>query len=294
MSNENESGQVRFLRENNKRTPIVSRLLATILIFAIIGFGAMWFLTNNNLVTANAEIERQRKELENYRVSLEKIRTDYVEAVSELSSIRSDLISTQQKLALTEDSLTSIEYDLELTRYDLESTVSDLEEVTEELELYKATWGSLVSSGVQPNYMSFNRGEFLNNDEAIDVTWQELKDFLRRDSTDRNPYVQGEYMCGDFARDVHNNAEEQRIRAAWVAIELEGRPSHALNAFITTDQGLVFIDCTGLKEGEVGPSNLDKTVKVKIGERYIPESLFRTSGWIWLSMGRILDVKVYW
>jgi hypothetical protein len=52
-------------------------------------------------------------------------------------------------------------------------------------------------------------------------------------------------MCGSFAETLHNNAEQEGIRAAWVAIDFEDGETHALNAFDTTDEGIVFVDCTG-------------------------------------------------
>jgi len=53
-------------------------------------------------------------------------------------------------------------------------------------------------------------------------------------------------VCGDFAETLHNKAEAAGIRTAFVHIELDDEDTgHALNAFHTTDKGLVFIDCTG-------------------------------------------------
>lgn len=44
---------------------------------------------------------------------------------------------------------------------------------------------------------------------------------------------------------MHNNAEAAGIRAGWVSLTFEGtNDGHALNAFETTDKGLVYIDCT--------------------------------------------------
>ena len=105
-------------------------------------------------------------------------------------------------------------------------------------------------------------------------------------------------MCGEFARDVHNNAEEAGIGAGWVAVLLEhddGSISyHALNVFKTIDSGLIFIDCTGILAGEQGPSTCDKIVEVKLNIKYEPRFLFPRSRWQWESMGIIRDVEVYW
>lgn len=91
--------------------------------------------------------------------------------------------------------------------------------------------------------------ELINNPNAADPTYAELVEFIVRDLTNTGDYVKGgpdSYVCSDFAEAVHNNAEAAGIRAAWVSIDLEGNDEgHALNAFETTDKGLVYIDCTG-------------------------------------------------
>jgi hypothetical protein len=85
-----------------------------------------------------------------------------------------------------------------------------------------------------------------NNPQARDPSWDQLKAFLTEDKTDERDYVLGDFVCGSFAQDVHNNAEKAGIRAAWVAIDLAGKPiGHAINAFNTSDRGLVFTDSTG-------------------------------------------------
>jgi len=94
--------------------------------------------------------------------------------------------------------------------------------------------------------------ELIDNHSATNPTYAELVAFIRGDSTDRREYFRTipphkmDYICSDFAEDVHNNAETAGIRAAWVSVEFQGTDEgHALNAFETTDRGLVYIDCTG-------------------------------------------------
>jgi len=207
------------------------------------------------------------------------------QARSELEVLRVEKGAVEWDLAQTEAELTAAQQELSSA----ELTISSLES---ELELYKDTYGSVVSSGVKP---PFQGADIVNYETASNPTWARLLDFLRNDRTDEKAYVPGVYMCGDYARDVHNNAERAGIRAAYVAIELVGA-DHALNAFKTTDRGLVFIDCTGLLASESGPSNCDKTVDVKLDKRYVPKSLFPESGWsvTWESMGVVHDVEIYW
>ncbi len=90
--------------------------------------------------------------------------------------------------------------------------------------------------------------ELINNPEANNPTYAELMLFIHRDTTNLNAYIEGGpngYVCSEYAEDVHNNAEASGIKAAWVGINFEVEEiGHALNAFETTDRGLIYIDCT--------------------------------------------------
>jgi len=131
----------------------------------------------------------------------------------------------------------------------------------------------------QPPYVSGPTGvmiQLVNNDAATDVSWDYLMQFVLEDYTDESPYIEDLQMCGSFAETLHNNAEAAGIRAAWVSIELEGQEiGHALNAFVTSDRGLVFIDCTGEDSSslvvagvEPGSCDYDKVAYVQVGEPY--------------------------
>lgn len=207
------------------------------------------------------------------------------QARSEAEVLRIEKGAIEWELDQTEAELSAVQQELSSA----ELTISSLES---ELELYKDTWGSVVSSGVKPPYVG---ADIINHEAASNPTWLRLKQFLLNDKTDQKAYVPDVYMCGDYARDVHNNAERAGIRAAYVAVMVPGY-DHALNAFKTVDRGLVFIDCTGLLASESGPSNRDKIVDVRLGEKFVPESLFPESGWsvTWESMGTVNDVEIYW
>lgn len=85
-----------------------------------------------------------------------------------------------------------------------------------------------------------------NYKDAKDPSWEELVNFIEEDSTDKQPYIDDLFDCNDFAEMLHNNAEAAHIRAAWVGIFYIGEEyGHALNAFSTSDKGLVYVDCTG-------------------------------------------------
>jgi hypothetical protein len=121
--------------------------------------------------------------------------------------------------------------------------------------------------------------KLVNNPDAVNPTYAELIAFIKQDRTDEYSYIFGPprvaYICSDFAEDVHNNAEAAGIRAAWVGIDIEGETEgHALNAFETTDLGLVFIDCTGKGLWDETTSNSwDRRARVEIGKEYSVEQI---------------------
>ena len=104
--------------------------------------------------------------------------------------------------------------------------------------------------GKQPPYVETELSQtpihLVENSSASDPTWQQLEAFLIADNTDKSAYDLQTHPCGVFAEELQNNAEAAGIRAAWVAIDFsDGSAGHALDAFNTTDKGLVYIDCTG-------------------------------------------------
>ena len=249
---------------------MASKLAYAFIIIIVIGAVAWGLVSYNNLLQTRSELNRLRTEIEVLEMNLEESEHRLDQTEEELTSAQQELTSAQRELSSAELTISSLE---------------------SKLELYEDTWGS-VSSDVQP---PFQGADIVNYGTASNPTWNQLRNFLLKDKTDEKAYVSGVYMCGDFASDVHNNAERAGIRAAYVAVDLPGG-YHALNAFKTTDRGLVFIDCTGLLASEPGPSNCDKTVDVRLEKRYVPKSLFPESGWsvTWENMGTVRDVEIYW
>jgi len=89
----------------------------------------------------------------------------------------------------------------------------------------------------------------LNNLGADNSTWSELKAFLKSDNTEEKVRSEGfftSFAYGDYAEMLHNNAEKSGIRAAVVALHFTDGNFRIIDAFYTTDMGLVYIDDTGL------------------------------------------------
>jgi len=206
---------------------------------------------------------------------------------------------------------------------------------------------STIGCGQNPRYIYENNAvivggddkpiELINNPDATNPTYAELVAFLEEDETDQHLYVPHStykgrikilrpYVCADFAEEVHNNAEVAGIRAAWVGIDFEGDDEgHALNAFETSDKGLVFVDCTGLDMKQRGAIlddyvkgylhqsldsalNCDTIAYIAIGKEYGQIDLdsargtsyrdyerYQNQGMCqWESLGVVTDFKLWW
>lgn len=122
----------------------------------------------------------------------------------------------------------------------------------------------------------------INNSNATNPTYFELLAFLKQDNTDTFPYqlayanqsfvsswygsvenyvnfsiiqsdIQGNLpypsvprICADFAERLYNDSELAGIKCGYVVVQLQGvTGGHALDAYQTTDKGLVYVDDTG-------------------------------------------------
>ncbi len=74
-----------------------------------------------------------------------------------------------------------------------------------------------------------------------DPTYQEAVGFVASDLTDRRPYDRSS-ACVAFAEEFRSNANKAGLRCAYVVVYFPESYSHALNAFNTTDHGLVFVE----------------------------------------------------
>lgn len=173
-------------------------------------------------------------------------------------------------------------------------------------------------------------GDFIvliNNKNATNPTYTQLVSFLQNDKTDQYPYIttnkklgldyelaesqvdlkniqniidgtaqpSNPDVCGDFAERLHNDAEMDGIRCAYVYLSLS-TGLHAIDAFQTTDDGLIYIDDTGIPASTYGPSRCVKTVNLTTDQDYIPTSLFPEAGWnsTWGNMGTVNSSQVIW
>jgi len=241
------------------------------------------------------ELQEQQEAFQKEKTIWEAEKETYQEEITYLqilpTKLEGQITSLQEKITYLQGEIVSLQA--------LQEEYKEKEkELEEELILFRDTYGK-VYSGIQPPYGVYTQyfiGRqilLINNSKSTNPTWVELKNFLREDETDQRPYILGEYVCGNFAEALHNNAEVIGIKAAIVCIEFEGSPGHALNVFKTTDRGLVFIDCTGPEPSQSGPSNWDKIVETKIGKKCTVKSIF-PEGWRWRDMDVVVNIEVFW
>ncbi|UCC90693.1 MAG: hypothetical protein JSW24_00545 [Dehalococcoidia bacterium] len=189
------------------------KLIAAIvmLTLGIVFFGVSWGFTQQDL-------DFTRTELSNTRLALDNNKRELLDTKDELSITTAELQDTKSYLS-------DIETELQVTRDNLSTVETELEETIAELE---ETMAELSNLQADPFYLH-------------NPTFEEVISFLSEDKTDRNRYIEDEYVCSHFARDVSNNAETQGIRCAFVDIRFP-LSAHAIIAFDTTDQGMVYFD----------------------------------------------------
>jgi hypothetical protein len=134
---------------------------------------------------------------------------------------------------------------------------------------------------------------FARNPNAKDPTYDELINFIQNDTTDQHPYVDGQYVCADYAEDVQHNAEAAGYKCGYVVINFIDGPGHACNAFNTVDDGLVYIDCTP-HVGPVMGGNTDYYAHIQDGEAYNSYPISGHEEGDTSPMGIVKSHKIYW
>jgi len=185
----------------------MSRKLVALIVVMVVGifyFVVRWQLTEQDLALAMTELSGTQATLTG--------------SEGELLGTRDELATLRSELESTKDYLSDVEAELQLAQ-------DNLIDIEEELADTKARLAAVETDALH-----------LHN-----PTFKEALDFLERDQTDANEYLEDEYVCSHFAADVNNNAEKQGIRCALVDVRFSSS-GHAIIAFDTTDEGMVYFD----------------------------------------------------
>jgi predicted RNase H-like nuclease (RuvC/YqgF family) len=273
-------------------------LLVAVIILGLGLAAAIYFY-----ITLNQDKNALASELESVQGTLDVTVSKLASTEAELTTTKDNFAAVQTELDDTKDELTSTRLELSNTEENLASTESELEETSQQLTLklvelntandeIDSLQGSLAD--LRDSYVSVQNllritqdtleglgitvdisrqcddVELIDNPEAINPTWSEMIAFLAEEQTEKNDYIANVYDCSEFSRDVHNNAEAAGIRTAEVQVWFKNESSgHALNAFITTDYGLVYVDCTG---------SPDIIARVKLDKEYRGVDKYLVSG----------------
>lgn len=163
------------------------------------------------LSSSQRQVEEMRDELFSTQSQFEKLRDEFTQ----------DLDSAQSKVATLTQQLVKLEYEHKSLKTDYE--------------------------GLQHEYKEsqVNRAELLEKlteSTLRNPTWLELKQFLEHDDTDTLLYDEDSFDCDGFAITLRDRVSRFGYRCAFVGVSFGEVVGHALNAFETTDQGLVYID----------------------------------------------------
>jgi hypothetical protein len=224
-----------------------------ILILAYVSFNYY-----NTIVRLNSDISTAQASAKQANDSANVAKAELVNAYANITQMTSDISSYQAQV----DSLNSQKASMQVSISSLQTNITILQ--GQVVTLTKKLQGTLPYSS--PTGVNL---KVINQDNTHNPTWDELKSFLASDSTDQLPYIAGSFVCGDFAQTLHNKAESTGIRCAIVIINFtDGSESHALNAFMTSDKGLVYIDDTGQTPTGITSCKYDGVGYPLVGQPY--------------------------
>ena len=197
--------------------------------------------TQDTLTQTQSILSQTRTQLDTTQTQLDSTKT-------QLSATQIQLSTTQSQLSTTQSQLSSANSELSSAKSQLADTQSQLASSMQQLSDYKKTMQALgITVHSSTTTWTFNGLTWTHNDnaQAVNPTWNQLTAFIAQDKTDQHPYDIKSFNCVNYATTVYNNAETSNIETATVALHLKSSAAgHAVNAFITNDYGLVYVDCT--------------------------------------------------
>jgi myosin heavy subunit len=197
--------------------------------------------TEDNLTQTKSTLAQTQTQLDSTILDLNNTKID-------LSNTKLTLSNTQNELSTTQSQLSSANTELSSAKTQLADTQSQLASAMQQLSDYKKTMLALgITIHSSNTAWTFNGLTWTHNDntQAVNPTWNQLLMFITQDTTDQHPYNINSFNCVNYATTVYNNAEKLNVEAATVTLNLRNSfVGHAVNAFITSDYGLVYVDCT--------------------------------------------------
>ncbi len=140
---------------------------------------------------------------------------------------------------------------LDNAQYEIDALKANLAALQDNYENLQADYEGLQGDyeGLQDDYVKL-RADYESSLERLEQstlknpTWSELRNLLEQDDTDTLTYLENSFDCTGFAITLRDHAWRYSIRGAYVEVGFSGKEGHALNAFETTDKGLIYVDNT--------------------------------------------------
>jgi len=275
---------------------ITGKYLVLFSFLTLIGLLVASYVSKNEYAKVQGALQQQQQknqELEDANLALEN---DIASLQAELEVSQTELMAVKNENNELSVNIQNLDDTLIENEITFNNEQEELADAKRTLDIYADTLGINVYSNIQPPYSKAenNPVHLIRNRRAVDPTWEELVSFIQSDKTDSLDYIEGIRMCGGFAEEVFNNAELAEIKAAFVAVHFTGCDlAHALNAFYTTDRGLVYIDCTGSEEPGYSCDKMLAAASFYRGNEYLCTPLFEENH-CWYSMGKIESIEIYW
>ena len=240
-------------------------VIISVIFLAFVGVLVWTIQTRNQLTDTRDALSSTRAQLLVTTTELDETIGKLADATNELTSTKSELASTKSELTSTKTELTSTQNQLKSAQQGSSDIQARLSSTQQQLAVAQETLKGLGITLSASN--DCYDVVLVDNLKATNPTWSQLMNFLSQDQTENHTYIKDVYDCSQFSRDVHNHAEAAGIRAAEMVVRFKDELSgHALNAFLTTDYGLVYVSCT---------EPPDTIARVKVGKEYRAVELYR-------------------
>jgi len=229
--------------------------------------------TRVELTTAQDTLTQTQSTLSQTQAQLDTAKTDLASAETQLLTAQDQLVSTRTQLYSATTTLVSTKTQLSDAKAQLATSQQQLADNQKTL----LALGITVHSATTAWDFNGQQWSHTDNTQAVNPTWNQLIAFISQDTTDQHPYNIQSFNCVNYATTVYNNAETSNIESAGVVLTLRNEPiGHAVDAFITSDYGLVYVDCT----------QKDTIARIEVGKPYkavspgnIPPSQDRNDSW---------------
>jgi hypothetical protein len=245
---------------SKKLVAVVASLFVVIVGLAVWAFSLLGERNamSTSLAQTRAELGSVTEELKQSEIALSDANAAVEQGRQDLSNTRQQLESTVTELSASKTTLASVRTRLETAQSEAGTLQRQVSAVQSELGIAKDTLKGLGITVAAT--ASCTDAKLVDGQSAANPTYASLMAFLASDYTEQHTYILGQYDCSEFSRDIHNGAEAAGIRSAVVHVLFEKETvGHAFNAFLTSDYGMVYVDCTSIP---------DKIVRCRKGKEY--------------------------